>query len=129
LEKCEAWKEEVEEEQLKAICDEQAVCKLNLAKAKLKTLDSTLDFKHTHKKKILFCSQNIFFLFYFCFEIAKFINNQVSAQDEQRPVRELHNIGAVYKQNTQIKTPKQTSPNQNPSPIPNQKGAPQIPDY
>jgi hypothetical protein len=71
LEKCEAWKEEVEEEQLKAICDEQAVCKLNLAKTKLKTLetletlDSTLDFKHTHKKKILFCSQNIFSCFIF----------------------------------------------------------------
>jgi hypothetical protein len=67
LEKCEAWKEEVEEEQLKAICDEQAVCKLNLAKAKLKTLDSTLDFKHTHKKKDSFLFSKYFFLVLFLF--------------------------------------------------------------
>jgi hypothetical protein len=41
----------------------------------------------------------------FFFEMAKFIINQVSAQDEQRPIRELHNIGAVYKRNTQRKKP------------------------
>jgi hypothetical protein len=33
--------------------------------------------------------------------MANFINNQVSAQDEQRPVKKEHkNIGAVYMRNT-----------------------------
>jgi hypothetical protein len=63
--------------------------------------------------------------------MAKFINNQVSAQGEQRPVRELHNIGAVYKPNIQRK--KKTQHKQHLITIhllnPTQKGILQIPNY
>jgi hypothetical protein len=57
FEKCEARKKEVEE-QLKAICDEQAVCKLNMAKAKndSATISRIVGFAKSKVRRFLHCS-------------------------------------------------------------------------
>ncbi|KAK2397402.1 hypothetical protein P8452_18404 [Trifolium repens] len=57
FEKCEMRKKELEE-QLKAICDEQAVCKLNIAKAKndSATISRIVGFAKSKVRRFLHCS-------------------------------------------------------------------------